>query len=259
MPAYALVRPTFSVAESWYDSLQTSLRLLPTRGVNFLASYTLSKATDHVSGLNIGGDARPVLPVVQGDEASIQRALDYEKGPALFDARHRFVLSFGYELPRLDEQSAIVRYVAGGWQLNGIYQAQTGFPLSVNRGATLDIRYLTWRPDVTCDPNNGPETPSQWFDTSCFNARTLAETGERPGNVGRNTVRGPGFQRTDLSIFKNFNFATTQRIQVRIEAFNLWNQARFGQPVGTLGAANFGQITTAEDGRIIQLAIKYSF
>jgi outer membrane receptor protein involved in Fe transport len=89
--------------------------------------------------------------------------------------------------------------------------------------------------------------------------RTLPETGERPGNVGRNTVRGPGFQRTDLSIFKNFNFAQRHRIQVRIEAFNLWNQARFGQPNGVIGTAPFGQITTAEDGRVVQLGFKYSF
>jgi len=69
--------------------------------------------------------------VTQGDEASIERALEFEKGPALFDARHRFVVSFGYELPSLEQSSAIVRYIAGGWQLNGIYQAQTGFPLTV--------------------------------------------------------------------------------------------------------------------------------
>ena len=236
-----------------------SLRMLPTRGLNFLASYTLSEATDHLSGLNIGGEPRPVLSVTQGDDASIDRALEFEKGPALFDVRHRFVLSFGYELPRLDDKAAAVRFVAGGWQLNGIYQAQTGFPLSINRGATLDIRYLTWRPDVTCDPNNGPKTTAQYFDTNCFNIRTLPETGERPGDVGRNTVRGPGFQRTDLSIFKNFNFAQRHRIQVRIEAFNLWNQARFGQPNSVIGTAPFGQITTAEDGRVIQLGLKYSF
>ncbi len=259
MPAYSLVRPTFSVAQSWFDSLQASVRMLPTSGFNFLASYTLGKATDHVSGLNIGGEARPVLPVTQGDEASIERALEFEKGPALFDARHRFVLSFGYELPRLEDKATAVRLIAGGWQLNGIYQAQTGFPLSVNQGSVLDIRYMTSRPDVTCDPNNGPKTTAQYFDTSCFTALTLAQTGERPGNAGRNTVRGPGFQRTDMSIFKNFDFAARHRIQVRVEAFNLWNQARFGQPVGTFGAANFGQITTAEDGRIIQLALKYSF
>jgi outer membrane receptor protein involved in Fe transport len=259
MPAYALVRPTFSRAQSWYDSLQTSLRMLPHRGINFLASYTLGEATDHVSGLNIGGEARPVLPVVQGDDASVEQALAMEKGPALFDVRHRFVLSFGYELPRLEDQSALVRSIAGGWQLNGIYQAQTGFPLSVNLGTVLDIRYMTNRPDVTCDPNNGPKTTARYFDTSCFTALTLAQTGERPGNVGRNTVRGPGFQRTDLSIFKNFDFAARHRIQLRIESFNLFNQARFGQPNGVFGSAPFGQITTAEDGRVMQLAIKYSF
>jgi len=259
MPAYALVRPTFSAAQSWYDSLQTSLRLLPTRGLNLLASYTLGKSTDHVSGLNIGGESRPVLPVVQGDEASIERALAAEKGPALFDARHRFVLSFGYELPRLEGRATALRAVAGGWQLNGIYQAQSGFPLSVNQGNVLDIRYQTSRPDVTCDPNDGPKTTAQYFNTSCFTTLPLAETGTRFGNAGRNTVRGPGFQRTDLSIFKNFDFAGRHRVQARIEAFNVWNQARFLQPNGTIGTLPFGQITAAEDGRIIQLALKYSF
>jgi len=259
MPAFSLVRPTFSAAKSWYDSLQTSVRLLPTRGLNLLASYTLGKTTDHVSGVNIGGEPRPVLPVVQGDEASLERALDAEKGPALFDARHRFVLSFGYELPRLDDQPLALRAIAGGWQLNGIFQAQTGFPVPVSLGSVLDIRYMTNRPDVTCDPNDGPKTTTRYFDTTCFVALPLAETGTRFGNVGRNTVRGPGFQRTDLSVFKNFDFAGRHRIQARIEAFNVWNQARFGQPNGTFGAVNFGQITSAEDGRVIQLGVKYSF
>ena len=259
MPAFALVRPTFPVAKSWYDSLQASLRLLQTRGLNFLASYTLGKTTDHVSGLNIGGEARPVLPVVQGDEASIDSSLEAEKGPALFDARHRFVLSFGYALPDLESASTIVRAVAGGWQLNGIYQAQTGFPLTVTQGTVLDIRYMTSRPDVTCDPNDGPKTTAQYFDTSCFRVLSLAETGQRPGNAGRNSVRGPGFQRTDLSVFKNFDFAGRHRIQVRVESFNIWNQPRFGQPNGTIGTAPFGQITSAEDGRIVQLGLKYLF
>jgi outer membrane receptor protein involved in Fe transport len=259
MPAFALVRPTFSVARSWYDSLQASLRMLPTRGLNFLASYTLGKTTDHVSGLNIGGEARPVLPVVQGDEASIERALEFEKGPALFDARHRFVVSFGYELPGLESASTLVRGIAGGWQLNGIYQAQTGFPLTVTQGTVLDIRYMTSRPDVTCDPNDGPKTTTEYFETSCFSVRSLAQTGERPGNAGRNTVRGQGFQRTDLSVFKNFDFAGRHRIQLRVEGFNIFNQARFGQPNGVIGTAPFGQITTAEDGRIVQLGVKYIF
>lgn len=257
MPAFALVRPTFSQARSWYDSLQTSVRMLPTRGLNFMASYTWSHAIDHVSGLNIGGEARPVLPVVQGDQASIDAALKAEKGDALFDVRHRFVFSFGYELPRLTDSA--LRYVLGGWQLNAIYQAQTGFPLTVT-DSNLDIRYLTNRPNVTCDPNNGPKTTVQWFDTSCFARRSTAQaTPDQPSNQGRNTVRGPGFQRTDLSLFKNFDFAMRHRIQVRVEAFNLWNQARFSQPGNSIGTPTFGAITAAEDGRVIQLGIKYSF
>jgi hypothetical protein len=60
-------------------------------------------------------------------------------------------------------------------------------------------------------------------------------------------------------VFKNFDFPRRQRVQVRIEGFNLFNQERFGQPNGTLGAVTFGQITTAEDGRVVQVAVKYSF
>jgi hypothetical protein len=261
-PAFSLVRPTFSEAKSWYDSLQSSFRMLPWKGMNFLASYTWSHAIDHVSGLNIGGEARPMLPVVIGDDASIERALGREKGDALFDARHRFVISFGASLPELDTTSALVRYIAGGWQLNGIIQKQTGFPLTVTEGAVdVALTSLTNRPNATCDANEGgARTPAQWFNTSCFQRLTLAANAGQVGDTGRNTVRGPGFARTDLSLFKNFDFARNQRIQLRVEAFNLFDQTRFGQPGGNIGAATtFGVITSAEDGRIVQLGIKYQF
>ena len=257
-PAFALVRPTFSAAKSWYDSLQASLRMRDTYGVSLLASYTLGRAQDHVSGLNIGGEQRPVLPVVIGDDASVERALTFEKGDALFDVRHRFVVSFTAELPTPRQAGAVLRHLAGGWQVNGIVQAQTGFPTTVF-DPSLSIRYLTNRPNQTCDPNAGaPHTVEQWFTTTCFTRRALAETAE-PGNTPRNSVRGPGFARTDLSLFKNVDLAGPHRLQLRLEAFNLWNQERFGQPGNQIGTANFGRITTAEDGRIIQLAVKYSF
>ena len=257
-PAFALVRPTFSAAKAWYDSLQASLRMRQTHGVNLLASYTLGRAQDHVSGLNIGGEQRPVLPVVIGDDASVERALTFEKGDALFDVRHRFVVSFSAELPTPTSKGAVLRHLAGGWQVNGIIQAQSGFPTTAF-DPSLSIRYLTNRPNQTCDPNaDAPNTVEQWFTTACFTRRALAETAE-PGSTPRNSVRGPGFARTDLSLFKNVDLAGTHRLQFRVEAFNLWNQERFGQPGNQIGTANFGRITTAEDGRIIQLAVKYSF
>jgi outer membrane receptor protein involved in Fe transport len=258
-PAFALLRPTMTVAESWYNSLQASLRMRPTRGLNFLASYTLGDAKDHVSGLNIGGENRPVLPVTMGDDASLQAALAQEKGPALFDVRHRFVFSFGYELPRLADKSAAMRAVLGGWQLNGIFQAQTGFPLTVT-DSVLAANGFTNRPDMTCDPNAGaPHTTAQWFNTNCFTLRRGAATNALPTQP-RNAVRGPGFNRTDLSIFKNFTFAKAKQLQIRIEAFNIWNQERFGQPAANASATTtFGKITTADDGRTIQFGAKFSF
>jgi hypothetical protein len=253
--AYALLRPTFSVAESWYNSFQASARLRRTKGLNFLASYTLGHATDHVSGLNIGGESRPVLPVSIGDDASVDAALAQEKGDALFDARHRFVFSFGYELPRLEGKSSFTRGVLGGWQLNGIFQAQSGFPFTVT-DPVLNIAGLSNRPDMTCDPNDGaPHTQQQWFNTNCFTRRAAANTAGLSSQP-RNAVRGPGFNRTDLSIFKHFNFAKGTQLQIRVEAFNLFNQARFGQPVNNSSAANFGALTSAEDGRVIQLGAK---
>jgi hypothetical protein len=254
LPAFSLVRPTFSAARSWYDSLQASLRMRPTHGINFLASYTLGHAVDHLSGLNIGGDQRPVLPVTIGDQASIDAALRLERGDALFDVRHRFVFSFGMALPT----PRVLPHVLGGWQFNGIVQAQTGFPFTVYDTA-LSLRYLTNRPAQVCDPNEGgARTAAQWFNTSCFVRRPLADTGE-PGSTGRNGVRGPGFARTDLSFFKDMALRRQQGLQVRVEAFNLWNQTQFRQPGNVIGTPTFGQITTAEDGRIVQVAIKYSF
>ena len=257
-PAFALVRPTFSVAQSWYDSLQTSLRMRPTNGMSFLASYTLGHAVDHVSGLNIGGESRPVAPVTIGDDASIERALSFEKGDALFDVRHRFVVSFTAEIPVSDNLNSVVRHLIDNWQVNGIVQAQTGFPLTVT-DPNLSIRFLTNRPNQTCDPNaDAPHTVDQWFNTACFQRRALADTGE-PGSTPRNSVRGPGFARTDVSLFRTIDLNNRHRLQVRVEAFNLLNQPRFGQPGSQIATPNFGRITSSEDGRIVQFALKYSF
>jgi hypothetical protein len=260
-PAFSLVRPTFSAAESWYDSLQMSARMRPWRGLNVLASYTLAHAVDHVSGLNIGGESRPMLPVTIGDQTSIDAALAREKGDALFDVRHRFVLSFGYELPALADRGAATRLVLGGWQANGIIQGQTGFPLTVLEPTNVSLTSLTNRPNMTCDPNQGgARTTAQWFNTSCFQRLTIGANAGQVGNEARNVVRGPGFNRTDLSLFKNFALGA-QQLQLRVEAFNVFNQERFSFATAgwTAGSPTFGALTVSDDGRIVQLGVKYTF
>jgi hypothetical protein len=259
-PAFSLVRPTFSVAKSWYDSLQTSARMRPWHGLNVLASYTLGHAVDHVSGLNIGGEPRPMLPVTMGDASTFDAALAREKGDALFDVRHRFVLSFGYQLPELADRGTAARLALGGWQVNGIVQGQTGFPLTVIEPNNISLTTLTNRPNMTCDPNEGgARSVAQWFNPACFDRLTLPANAGQVGNEPRNAVRGPGFNRTDVSLVKNFAVAAAQQLQLRIEAFNVFNSIRFGQPGNTIGTPTFGVITTAEDGRIVQLGVKYSF
>jgi hypothetical protein len=150
--------------------------------------------------------------------------------------------------------------VLGGWQLNGIFQAQTGFPLTVIEPNNISLTSSTNRPDMTCNPNvGGARTAAQWFDTSCFRRLTLSDDAGNVGNEPRNAVRGPGFNRVDVSLFKNFFVARTQQLQLRIEAFNAFNTVRFGQPGNQIGSPTFGQITSAEDGRITQLGLKYTF
>ncbi|MCY3964098.1 MAG: TonB-dependent receptor [Acidobacteria bacterium] len=260
-PAFSLVRPTFTVAKSWYDAFQASIRMRPTRGLNFLFSYTYGEAEDHVSGLNIGGEERPIVPVDLERLSSIDRALERERGPALFDVEHRLVLSFGYDLPSLEGRNGFVRGVFGNWQLNGILQYQTGYPFPIRvRGD--DIRGLTSRPDQVCDPNSGaPNTVDKWFNTECFVFRTLAETAERRGNAGRNPIRGPDFERVDLSLIKHIPLGGGDRsLQLRVEAFNVFDRVNFAQPGNRIGDRSYGVITaTNGDGRIVQLGIKYSF
>jgi len=113
---------------------------------------------------------------------------------------------------------------------------------------------------MTCDPNEGgARSVAQWFNPACFGRLTLPANAGQVGDEPRNAVRGPGFNRTDVSLVKNFAVAASQQVQLRIEAFNVFNSIRFGQPGNTIGTPTFGVITTAEDGRIVQLGIKYSF
>lgn len=271
-PAFALTRPTFAAAKAWYDSMQASWQLRGYHHIQATAAYTWSHSLDNASGLNIGGDSRPVLPVTIGNQPSIDAAVAREKGPSLFDARNRVVVSLQYEFPKLEGHSLVERLIVGGWNFNTIYQVQSGSPFSVVNSATT-AQSLTFRPNQTCNANSGVARqagtgPTQHFiNTSCFALPTVTVNGvslvdnSQSGNASRNSVLGPGFNTTDMSLFKTLSLNDHDKFEYRFEVFNAFNEAHFSNPVATFGTSTFGQITSTvgNDSRVIQMAVKLSF
>jgi hypothetical protein len=280
-PAFGLTRPTFSAGKSWYDSLQANLQLRNYHRVIATAAYTWSHSEDNASGLNIGGDSRPVLPVTIGNQASIDAAVAREKGPSLYDARNRFVMSLQYELPKFDGHMLVERLIVGGWSFNTIFQVQSGSPFSVVNSTTAQS--LTFRVNQTCNPNSGGArkpgnlVAQHFFNTGCFAIPTTTVNGtlqfdnSQSGNEGRNTVVGPGFNTTDMSLFKTLALNDHDKFEFRFEVFNVFNEAHFSNPSGTFGSTvatssgtsttTFGQITSTigNDSRVVQMAAKISF
>ncbi len=284
--AFGLVRPTFSAASSWYDSLQANVNLRTWHNIRATAAYTWSHSIDDSSGLNIGSDSRPVLPVTIGNQNSIDTALVRERGNSLYDTRNRFVLSFNYSLPKIEGGNLAEKLALNGWQLNSIYQIQSGNPFTVVNASTT-AQQLTFRPDMTCNPNSLPGRKagktSFYINPTCFSLPTINIGGKtlvnnsQSGNESRGVVVGPGFNTTDLSLFKQFEVKHGQTAELRFEAFNVFNEAHFAQPVSTFSAtggtnsganvgstaatSTFGRVTSTvgNDSRVIQLAFKYSF
>ena len=280
-PSFGLTRPTFSAGNSWYNSLQANLQMRNYHHVQGTLSYTWSHSIDNASGLNIGGDSRPVTPVTIGNQASINAAMAAEKGPSLYDARNRLVLSLQYALPALNGRPVAERLTLGGWNFNSIYQIQSGSPFSVVNSTTAQS--LTFRPNQTCNPNHGGPrvagtlASQHFFNFSCFSLPTTVVNGvtltdnSHSGNAGRNTVLGPGFNSTDASLFKSISMSERYKAEFRFEVFNIFNEAHFSNPSGTFGSTaaaasgnsvtTFDQITSTigSDQRIIQMALKLSF
>ncbi len=190
-------------------------------------------------------------------------------GPASYDRKHILTASFVYELPFLKAQNGFSGKALGGWEISGIVTYNSGLPVSVFTGSNIDhsgqgILAADWNaynqayPDVTGNPNQGaPHTVDQWFNTSVF--QEVPDGQYRGGNARRGMVRGPGFGRWDLSLFKNFTLTERAHLQFRAEAFNIWNHTNYSDVGTTVGADDFGQVISTRDPRNVQLALKFVF
>jgi hypothetical protein len=255
---------------STYHSWQTRVVKRLSYGLQLSANYTLAKSLDNNSAGSSGTN--------DSDSGGISNPFNrkLEKGRSAFDARHRFVISAVYELPfgagRTFGASAtgVVKKLIDGWQVGGIGSYRSGLPFTVD--STTDFNQIgrvnSNRPDLMGGPNAGPRTPQQWFNTTVF-------VNPQPGffgNAGRNIVQADSFSAIDLSVQKD-TFVTEQlRVQFRWEIFNLLNHTNFAAPnrlyVAPLDAPgglhtninpNYGQVFSASDPRVMQVALKLIF
>jgi outer membrane receptor protein involved in Fe transport len=265
---YSSVGEIASIANSSYNALEASLRKRFSHGLSFLASYTWSHSIDDVSSFNITGSAsQPVAG--ENDLAQNPFDLSAERGRSMFDSRQRFVLSYQWSLPFLQRSRSWYGHVLGNWQLNGIVTAMTGTPFTVFDSNDVSLQgqapeisgFSSNRPDVVGNPNTGPRTTAEWFNTSAFQKLEPDPLGrfEVFGDEGRNAVQGPGYVDWDLSALKNIRLTESKDLQFRGELFNVLNHTNFRLPVSDIESPTFGQIQSDVSPRVIQVALKFLF
>jgi hypothetical protein len=286
IPWYLSVGNQLSNGASSYHALQVSLAKQLSHGLYFTLAYTYSHALDNGSGYessyNLG--APNSVGGYNGRAINFVPGFDYlNYGSSDYDARHRFVALYNYQVPLLQSMrdNAIINEALGGWHVTGITALQTGFPVTISETgvfASLWCDAYTYY-DCSDAPNTSnfkintlnPRSSSHaWFNTSTFSPE---QTGTF-GNVGRNFFHGPGFNYTNMSLYKDFPLGKegARFLELRLESYNVFNHANFGQPDGDFSDSTFGQIlsvttpvsfggqsTDPQPGRATQLGVKLAF
>lgn len=218
-------------------------------------------------------------------------ALDLEHGPVAPDLRHRFTISYLYELPIghgrkfRGDMSGIGEAFLGGWQVAGITTAQSGEAVTAALSSDLsNTGSSSPRPDQIANPYNfsfntasqetdfgctrpGHQTLDCWYNQAAFTAPPLApgqQSAHSFGNSRIGNLRGPDLVDFDFVLQKNFKIRESQQVEFRAEFFNLLNHPNFGLPGGgsqiAVDVPGGASITnTSTDNRQIEFALKYTF
>ena len=260
-PEFTRVQTIGNVAEAQYNSLTAKLTRRLNNGFSALVGYTLSKSRDNGSGIRtLNGDQ---LFPQNSNCAADEVKSGCEWGASIFDVRHRIVSSILYELPfgagKPHLQGGVGGAILGGWQVSNILSLSSGFPRNPNTGADrANLGHTDQRPDPVSgqDPNDGPKTIQQWFNTDAYVLQPAAEYGD----AVRNGLLGPGIFNFDTSILRNFTLGGSKSLQLRLEAFNTFNQPVWNDPNTSVTSTQYGQITsTRKPMREVQLGIKFGF
>ena len=213
--------------------------------------------------------------------------LDY--GRAAVDRTNILAFDGVFELPWFREQKGLLGRALGGWEVSAIYLIDSGLPLTASASAGGQVFYgytnpingktagnyvsdtaglgisgnspAGFRPDMIGNPKDGNgqqiHNKFQWFNRGAFD--TPYPTEIRPGSEKRGVIEGPGFNHLDPGIFRNFRIFEDVSFQLRGEAFNVLNHTNYQAVNTTSTSTSFGQITTARDNRILQIAGKLTF
>ncbi len=271
-----VVIPIFSKATNNYNAFNLRVEKRFSHGLSFLANYSIQK---NIETLGSG----PCSYTQAGTSIALDTYhLEREKTVSPIDVPRIFVFSGGYEIPSLNPNNKVLNAITGGWQVNGIFNARSGFPTDIRTNLLPPVFNTFNMPDrVLGEPllvdNAGPD---QYFNPAAFrNPGTVLSNAGVPlqtfGNFGRRVARGPGSVNLDFSLFKDIAVTERYRLQFRTEAFNLTNTPTFNLPSptnqtltcrGTPGSAcnsnnaQFGKLSGSQSvGRQIQFGLKLLF
>ena len=246
-----------------YNALQMSLRKRFSHRFSFDVNYTLGKGTATQGGDLSAGNSS------SGGTSNIQDFLnpEYDRGSTAQDVRHRTNASVIVELPSLSNQPRIVQGVAGGWQVAGIFTAQSsGFPLAVTQPSGITNSRADMVPGVDPIVENWQDTCTaigcNYLNPAAFKLVPVSASTNatlRPGTSMIGDVRGPAQWDVNLTFAKNFNVGAERRLQVRADLFSAFNKKIWGNPVTAINSSDFGRMTDVSGSRSIQIGARLTF
>ena len=226
-----------------WHGLLVSARHQVGHGLFLSGSYTYSHGIQEAFGSGFGSQ-------------SVQNSYNVraDTGNSNVNVGHLASFSWIYDIPFMSHAKGFSRALLGGWKYNGISTFRSGF--SLNPGLSVANQGLATRPDVAAGQQlSYPKTITQWFNTAIFQRPAFGSF----GNAGVGTITGPGLVNFDMGLYKDFAFTEKRRLQFRSEFFNVFNHPNLGNPTTTLGSGNYGRITSALDGRIIEFSLRFHF
>jgi hypothetical protein len=189
--------------------------------------------------------------------------LRLERGPADFDLRQQFVTSLVWQLSYYHGNRLLARQLVNGWTISPIINIHSGLPFTVLDGKDANLTGNSAAQRAALVPGQNPvlsnRTAAMWFNTAAFSQNPSVNGISIDGNSARNLLRGPTFKDVDLAISRDFFFREHLALQLRADAYNVFNIVSLNPPGATLGNATFGVITSASAMRQLQLGLRFTF